>query len=187
MPEVLDRCVKKLMSQGYSKDKAFAICVKSTGWKRGKGGRWVKAKKEESKMICLWASPFDSNLDIKEWMESNFPDVKLEIDDELISESFHDDVDIWYHVVVSEIFDENVFLDRLAKDFAVIQEKVPEKVLAWRRRQKPGKIMKPSTFKEIERKAREAGYDDPKAVAGAAYWRTVKAKYSKAKKKSGKE
>jgi hypothetical protein len=186
MPEVLDRCVKKLMSQGYSKDKAFAICVKSTGWKRGKGGRWVKAKKEEE-MMNLWISSFDGNLGVNEWFEANFPDVEFEINGELISESFHDDVDIWYHVVISGVSDEKGFLDRLAKDFAVIQEKVPEKILAWRRRQKPGKIMKPSTFKEIERKAREAGYDDPKAVAGAAYWRTVKAKHKKAKEKSGKE
>jgi hypothetical protein len=58
---------------------------------------------------------------------------------------------------------------------------------AGERKQKPGKIMKHSAFKEIERKAREAGYDDPKAVAGAAYWRTVKAKHKKAKEKSGKE
>jgi hypothetical protein len=187
MPEVLDRCVKRLMNQGYSKDKAYAICVKSTGWKRGKGGKWVKSKKEEGKMMYLWISPFNDNLKIEEWLKANFPNAEFEIDDELISESFSDDMDLWYHVVVSGIFDENVFLNKLSKDFAVIQEKVPEKVLAWRRKQKRGAIMKPSTFKEIERKAREAGYDDPKAVAGAAYWRTVKAKYRKAKRKSGKK
>ena len=186
MPEVLDRCVKRLMNQGYSKDKAYAICVKSTGWKRGKGGKWIKAKKKEEEMY-LWVSPYNDNLKIEEWLEANFPNAEFEIDDELISESFFDGVDLWYHVVVSGIFDENAFLNKLSKDFAVIQEKVPEDVLVWRRKQKPGKIMRPSTFKEIEQKAREAGYDDPRAVAGAAYWRTVKAKYRKAKKKSNKK
>jgi len=29
MPEKLDRCVKKLMKQGKSKDSAFAICTAS--------------------------------------------------------------------------------------------------------------------------------------------------------------
>lgn len=43
--------------------------------------------------------------------------------------------------------------------------------------------MKPSTFKDIERKAAKRGASDPKAVAGAAYWRTAEAKYAGKKRK----
>jgi len=39
--------------------------------------------------------------------------------------------------------------------------------------------MKPGTFKQIERKAAAAGATDPEKVAGAAYWKTAKAKYRK--------
>jgi hypothetical protein len=49
----------------------------------------------------------------------------------------------------------------------------------WRERQKPGAIMKPSTFKTIERKAAAKGYSNPEAVAGKAYWTTAKAKFRK--------
>ncbi len=58
--------------------------------------------------------------------------------------------------------------------------------LKWRGKQKPGAIMKPSTFAKIKRKAAAAGADDPEKVAGAAYWRTVAAKHKAAKKKAGK-
>lgn len=51
----------------------------------------------------------------------------------------------------------------------------------WRRNQKRGAIMKPSTFKSIEAKAAASGATNPEAVAGAAYWRTAKAKYEKSK------
>jgi len=44
MPKKLDDCLKKVMAQGYSKDKAYKICVTSTGWKRKKGGGWTKKK-----------------------------------------------------------------------------------------------------------------------------------------------
>jgi len=57
----------------------------------------------------------------------------------------------------------------------------PEKIKKWRRKQKRGAIMKPSTFQKIVQKAREAGYDDPEAVAGRAYWNTVEAKYRERK------
>ena len=52
----------------------------------------------------------------------------------------------------------------------------------WRERQPRGRIMKPSTFKTIERKAAAKGYRDPEAVAGKAYWVTAKAKYRKRNK-----
>ncbi len=45
MPAKLDRCVKKVKKKGYSKSQAYAICSVSTGYKRGKGGKWVKTKK----------------------------------------------------------------------------------------------------------------------------------------------
>lgn len=52
-----------------------------------------------------------------------------------------------------------------------------KKELAWRARQRPGTIMHRRTFKEIEHEAEGRGYRNPKAVAGAAYWRTVRAKH----------
>ena len=61
--------------------------------------------------------------------------------------------------------------------------KISEDLLEWRRKQKRGAIMKPSTFEKIKRKAAAAGYENPEAVAGAAYWRTAKAKYKEAKAK----
>lgn len=59
--------------------------------------------------------------------------------------------------------------------------KVSKKVLSWRKKQKRGAIMKPSTFKKIEKEAKASGASDPKAVAGKAYWKTVKSKYGKKK------
>lgn len=50
-------------------------------------------------------------------------------------------------------------------------------LLAWRSRQEPGAIMEPSTFEEIKQKAAAGGARSPEAVAGAAYWKTAKAKY----------
>ncbi|DAD54690.1 TPA: hypothetical protein [Thermocrinis Great Boiling Spring virus] len=44
MPAKLDRCVRKVMRKGYDKQSAYAICSTSTGWKRAKGGKWVKRK-----------------------------------------------------------------------------------------------------------------------------------------------
>lgn len=44
MPAKLDRCVDKLKKKGYSEDKAWAICVESTGYKKKKGGGWTKKK-----------------------------------------------------------------------------------------------------------------------------------------------
>jgi len=60
----------------------------------------------------------------------------------------------------------------------------PADVLAWRRRTKPGKIMKPTTFERIVRKSM-ARYgisrQRAKSIAGRAYWRTVEARYKKSK------
>lgn len=61
---------------------------------------------------------------------------------------------------------------------------IPKKVLPWRRRQREGSIMKPSTFEEIRRKAAASGeYEDPTAVAGKAYWMTVRKKYRERRKR----
>jgi len=55
---------------------------------------------------------------------------------------------------------------------------INKKVLNWRSHQKKGSIMKPETFKEIEKEGdKEYGKGHGAAVAGAAYWKTVKAKY----------
>lgn len=44
MPKKLDDCVKKLMAKGKTKSQAYAICSKSTGYKKAKGGKWTKRK-----------------------------------------------------------------------------------------------------------------------------------------------
>jgi hypothetical protein len=51
------------------------------------------------------------------------------------------------------------------------------KLLVLKAKQRKGSIMKPVTFKGIVAEAKRRGYRNPKAVAGAAYWRVVKAKY----------
>lgn len=56
-----------------------------------------------------------------------------------------------------------------------------EGMLAWRSRQKPGAIMRPSTFEKIKHKAAASGATNPEAVAGKAYWRTAKAKFHRSK------
>ena len=66
------------------------------------------------------------------------------------------------------------------------RKKTTKGLREWREKQKRGAIMKPKTFKKIERKARAAGARNPKAVAGKAYWRTAEAKYKKAKRKKRK-
>ena len=52
-------------------------------------------------------------------------------------------------------------------------------LLAWRRKQKRGSIMKRKTFEEIEHEAAGKGYKSAKAVAGKAYWTTAKSKYKR--------
>ena len=47
----------------------------------------------------------------------------------------------------------------------------------WRKKQKPGAIMKPATFKKIAKTAKGG-----KKAAGAAYWRAAEAKYKKKKR-----
>lgn len=50
MPAKLDRCVRKVKAQNKkSKEKAnpYAVCSKSTGIKRKKGGGWTKGKKKK--------------------------------------------------------------------------------------------------------------------------------------------
>lgn len=60
--------------------------------------------------------------------------------------------------------------------------KVSADLLKWRRKQKRGAIMEPSTFKSIEQSAKVSGLDNPKAVAGAAYWKTAREKFAARKK-----
>lgn len=47
MPAKLERCVRKLRRKGRPKSSAWAICVKSTGIKRKKGGGWTKRRKRK--------------------------------------------------------------------------------------------------------------------------------------------
>lgn len=44
MPKKLERCVRKVQASGKSKPSSYAICSKSTGIKRKKGGGWTKGK-----------------------------------------------------------------------------------------------------------------------------------------------
>jgi hypothetical protein len=44
MPKKLDDCIKKVMRKGKTKSEAYAICSVSTGYKKAKGGRWIKVK-----------------------------------------------------------------------------------------------------------------------------------------------
>jgi len=60
---------------------------------------------------------------------------------------------------------------------------IARRLLEWRKKQKRGAIMEPSTFKSIKRKAKKEGYDDPEAVAGAAYWRAARKKFAERRKK----
>lgn len=67
---------------------------------------------------------------------------------------------------------------------AETKKKMPRKLLRWRKRQKKGAIMEPETFEEIKRKAAASKKTrDAKKVAGAAYWKTAKAKFRERKKK----
>jgi len=57
---------------------------------------------------------------------------------------------------------------------------ISKKIRQWRGKQRRGAIMRPSTFKKIQaRGSRKYGTKRGKKIAGAAYWRTVKAKYRK--------
>jgi len=51
----------------------------------------------------------------------------------------------------------------------------------WRRKQKRGAIMKPSTFENIVQSAMARGLSKERAEksAGAAYWKTARKKYRK--------
>lgn len=60
---------------------------------------------------------------------------------------------------------------------------IPATMLKWRRKQKRGAIMKPETFEDIKQsaEARSVGGERAKKIAGAAYWRTARAKFEASK------
>ena len=62
--------------------------------------------------------------------------------------------------------------------------KIAKKVLEWRAKQEPGEIMSTETFNKIVKGA-EKKYGKERAldIAGAAYWRTVKAKQKAVRRK----
>jgi len=64
--------------------------------------------------------------------------------------------------------------------------KMSGSLLEWRKKQRRGAIMKPSTFEKIKEKAASEGATNPAAVAGKAYWATAKEKYKKSKGGKGK-
>ena len=47
MPKQLEKCVQDLIASGKDKGEAYAICGKSTGWVRKKGGGWKNIKTGE--------------------------------------------------------------------------------------------------------------------------------------------
>lgn len=53
MPHKLDRCVKKVKKQGKDESSAYAICSKSTGIKKKKGGGWTKGKEVTKESITF--------------------------------------------------------------------------------------------------------------------------------------
>jgi len=62
------------------------------------------------------------------------------------------------------------------------------KMLAWRKRQRAGRIMRPATFERIKREAMGRygiGEERGEKVAGKAYWRTARAKYRGRRKRGG--
>jgi hypothetical protein len=67
--------------------------------------------------------------------------------------------------------------------------KTSKKLKAWRKKQKRGAIMKPSTFSKIVSKSKKKGLSESRAkkIAGSAYWKTAKAKYKKRKKRKRKK
>jgi hypothetical protein len=58
-----------------------------------------------------------------------------------------------------------------------------EALLKWRRKQKRGAIMKPSTFADIA--SSSGGGTKGKRIAGAIYWKTARRKYSRVKAVKG--
>lgn len=51
MPKKLEDCVRDVRAQGHDKNAAYAICAKSTGWVRTKGGGRRQKKKKKKKTI----------------------------------------------------------------------------------------------------------------------------------------
>lgn len=52
MPEKIERCVRKVKAKAKKSGKkvnAWAVCSKSTGIKKKKGGGWTKGKKTKTK------------------------------------------------------------------------------------------------------------------------------------------
>lgn len=54
MPNMLDRCVKKVMAKGHDRSSAYAICTTSTGWKRKTSGGWTQKKEKGGTVAKKW-------------------------------------------------------------------------------------------------------------------------------------
>jgi hypothetical protein len=88
----------------------------------------------------------------------------------------------WYRASLAQRIYDIRFGPPETGEEAVLREipnpvQIPERVLAWRETKRRGTIMKPSTFRAIERKAAKGGYAIPSAVGGKAYWVTTLKKY----------
>ena len=44
MPKKLEKCVRKVRRKSSKKTNPYAVCAKSTGWVRKKGGGWRNKK-----------------------------------------------------------------------------------------------------------------------------------------------
>ena len=44
MPKSLMNCVRKVKKKGHDESSSYAICSKSTGWAKKKGGGWKNKK-----------------------------------------------------------------------------------------------------------------------------------------------
>jgi len=67
--------------------------------------------------------------------------------------------------------------------------KTSKELRKWRKKQKPGAIMKSSTFDKIVREKMAEGFSRERAekMAGEAYWNAVRAKYREHHKRKKKK
>jgi len=80
MPKKLEDCVSDLKNEGKSESEAYAICAKSTGWVRKKGGGWMNKKTGE---VFNESTPVMKrlNIDGKTYKDQDFLDLVLAMKD----------------------------------------------------------------------------------------------------------
>ena len=60
MPKKLENCVNKVQRSGKDESSAYAICAKSTGIKRKKGGGWTRGKKSVKESVSHFENFWNS-------------------------------------------------------------------------------------------------------------------------------